>query len=76
MPAERRRCRCHGEQMDWTGRNWTCAVKRRARQLANYHAAPETKNYTRTRQALRSRIAQKREQIEQLEEALAQENPR
>jgi len=35
--ASRPKCRCHGETMDWTTDHWTCAVKRRRRQLAFYH---------------------------------------
>ena len=40
-----RRCKCHGETMDWTTDHWTCAVKRRARQLADYHKRKHDPDY-------------------------------
>ena len=63
-------CRCHGEPMDKAGPRWQCAVKRRVRQLAAYHANPEAHNHARWRRSLRARIGQKRERIAQLETQL------
>ena len=61
-------CRCHGESADRDGHGrHHCAVKRRARQLAAYHANAAAENYARTRNALRARIRSKRRQIEELE---------
>jgi hypothetical protein len=63
--------------MDWNSGGsgkWACAVKRRARQRALYHADPAAANYLRSRYALRVRIARKRQLIEQMEERLAQED--
>lgn len=56
--------------MDKAGRRWGCAVKRRARQLARYHADPAGANYARTRRLLRARIGAKRRKVEELEARL------
>ena len=69
-------CRCHDEPMDRVGPRWACAVKRRARQLAAYHADPEAANYARARRLLRARIGQKRRRIAELETFLGQDAPR
>ena len=71
--AAARLCRCHGQPMDRSGGTggWHCAVKRRARQLAAYHANPFAANYARTRRLLRARISRKRERIAELEADLA-----
>lgn len=74
MPDERRRCRCHDEPMDKVGDRWSCAVKRRARQAAAYHADPASANYARSRRSLRARIARKRQLIEEMEERVAEED--
>lgn len=67
-------CRCHGEPMDTTGNGHECAVKRRARLRATYHANPAAANYARTRRALRARIPAKRRQIEELERRLEEKD--
>ena len=67
------RCKCHNEPMDCTGDSEECAVKRRARRRAAYHANPATDDYARTRRALRARIELKRQRIAGLEERLAQD---
>jgi len=69
----RRRCRCHGEPMDWRPgrRTWECAVRRRARQLAAYNADAAAKNYARGRRALRARLRSTPVRIAALEEELA-----
>jgi hypothetical protein len=71
---ERRRCRCHGEPMDKTAASWECAVKRRARRLAAYHAEPASDLYARSRRRLRARIARKRQLIEEMENRVAEED--
>jgi hypothetical protein len=68
---DRWRCPCHNEPMDRTGDSYECAVKRRARRRAAYHANPEADHYARTRRALRARIEVKRQRIAHLEEQLA-----
>jgi hypothetical protein len=73
MTEERRRCRCHDQPMDRNTSSkggWTCAVKRRARQLAAYHADPASANYARWRRSLRARIERKRERIAELSDEL------
>jgi hypothetical protein len=60
-------CRCHGLVMDKAGAGWSCSEARRARQLAAYHADPARANYARSRRALRSRVARKRQEVKRLE---------
>jgi len=45
---------------------WNCAVKRRERQLAAYHADPASANYARWRRSLRAGMRAKRERIAEL----------
>jgi hypothetical protein len=70
--VDARLCRCHGVQMDRTGHSHECAIKRRARRRAVYHANPAADNYTRMRRALRARIEFKVQRIAELEEQLMQ----
>lgn len=50
--------------MDITGDSRECAIKRRARARAKYHADPEANNYARRRRELRARIRAKRALLE------------
>jgi hypothetical protein len=52
-PRKTRTCRCHGEPMDrnhTSSGGWTCAVKRRARQLVYYHRRKHDPDYQLNRQ--------------------------
>jgi hypothetical protein len=64
-------CRCHGQPFAKSG---GCAVRRRARDLARYHADPASANYARVRRALRARIAAKAARITELERQLASQD--
>lgn len=65
-------CACHGEPADNGGDGYLrCAVKRRARRRALYHADPAAAKYVRVRHALRARIRAKRARITELENELA-----
>lgn len=69
VPSEGRPlCACHGLPADRDGHGrYHCAEKRRARQLARYHADPQRANWKRTRFALKARIRRKRRQLDELE---------
>src|SRR4051812_17650129 len=49
-PREARTCRCHGVRMDWATDHYTCAVKRRVRQLVYYHRRKHDPDYQLNRQ--------------------------
>ncbi len=71
-------CPCHGEPMDtWRGTDGhtrtRCRVKRRAAQLAAYHADPSPRNYERGRYLRLQRLRAKEARLAELEANLASE---